>query len=364
METPNQAAYMRMALDAARSVAHRTSPNPVVGCVIVKGDQVVGTGITQPVGQAHAEVMALRDAGPLAEGADMYVTLEPCCHVGRTGPCTEAIIEAGIARVFVGVIDPNPVVHGKGLRILESAGVETAVGVLGEECSAHYAAFTRYIQDGRPWVILKAGVTLDGCIATTAGDSKWITGEASRADAHRLRAHSDAVLVGAETAVIDEPKLTVRMAPGTDPLRVVLDSTARTPADSPVLGERAILFHGPSAPAERIAKIAATGAETALVETGPNGLDLSQVLAHLAKRGVVSLLVEGGGRVHASFLEARLVDEACLYMAPKLIGQGRPVVASPSSVSIAEGWSLDPVEAVSLGSDVRIRGRVVYPGER
>jgi diaminohydroxyphosphoribosylaminopyrimidine deaminase / 5-amino-6-(5-phosphoribosylamino)uracil reductase len=364
MQSDSHERHMRRALDVARNAAHRTSPNPIVGCVIVKDGQIIGEGVTQPAGQAHAEVIALKAAGRSARGADMYITLEPCCHVGRTGPCTQAIIDAGVARVFTGIIDPNPVVHGNGLRALESAGIETQNDVLGAECSAHHAHFSHFILTSRPWVILKAGVTLDGCIATLNGDSKWITGEDARQDAHRLRARCDAVLIGAETARLDHPRLTVRLVDGADPLRVVLDSSASLAPDSPVLGARAVLFHADDADPSRLEELRASGTEVVSVPVDGAGLDVSIVLDELAQRGVISLLVEGGGQVHGSFLEKRLADEACFYVAPKLIGQGRPVIATPSVASIGRGWTLDKVSITPMGDDVRVCGSIKYPDEQ
>ncbi len=361
MNSASHDQYMRRALSIAASASHRTSPNPMVGCVIVRDGEIVGEGVTQPAGQEHAEVIALRAAGEAARGADMYVTLEPCCHVGRTGPCTEAIITAGVARVFTGIIDPNPVVHGNGLQALESAGVRTRNGVLGAECATHHAAFSRFIRESRPWVTLKAGMSLDGRIATLGGDSKWITGDEARKDAHRLRATCDAVLVGAETARLDEPKLTVRLVDGDDPLRVVLDTNASLDADSPIFGDGSVLFHGEAADRERLEAIKATGARVICAPMDGGRLRLSVILAELAQLGVVSLLVEGGGQVHASFLEERFADEACFYVAPKIVGEGRSVISTPSVGSISESWSLARPQITKLGDDVRICGRINYP---
>lgn len=356
------AAFMRRAVRLARRARHRVSPNPMVGCVLVAGGRVVGEGVTQPPGGPHAEVVALRQAGALARGADAYITLEPCCHHGRTPPCTDALIRAGVARVFAGVIDPNPLVAGEGVRQLQAAGIETHVGLLGEACARLVAPFGRYIADGRPWVILKAAVTLDGCIATAAGHSRWITGERARRDAHRLRARADAVLVGAGTAIADDPRLTVRMVEGDDPLRVLLDGGLRTPAGAAMLGPGALVFHGPDAPEARRAAVLATGAEAVAVPRGDDGrLSLDAALRHLAERGVVSALVEGGGQVHGSFLGRGLADEACFYLAPRLVGRGRPVVDVPSVATVGDGWSLDDPHVRQLGRDVRIRGVIRYP---
>lgn len=353
--------WMRRALALARRAPHRVSPNPMVGCVLVRDGVVVGEGVTRPVGGAHAEVVALEHAGEQARGATAYVTLEPCCHHGRTPPCTEALIAAGVARVEAGVIDPNPIVAGRGLDQLRSAGVEVGVGLLESECAAQIAPFRRFIENGRPWVVLKAATTLDGRIATADGDSRWITGEAARRDVHRMRARVDAVMVGGGTARADDPRLNVRGVRGADPLRVILATTLDLPEGARALAPGSVVFHGPDAPAARIDAVSGTGAQPIEVGAGPGGLLLDEVLAALAARGVVRLLVEGGGQLHGGLLAARLADEAVWYVAPRLVGEGRPVVAAPSAATIDAGWALEDVSTRRLGDDVRIRGRIVYP---
>ena len=238
----DHAAFMRRAVALVRDTQHRTSPNPTVGCVIVRAGVIVGEGVTRPVGQAHAEVVAIEAAGAAARGADMYVTLEPCSHHGRTPPCTQAILAAGLRSVFVGVEDPNPLVNGLGVGQLRAAGVPTEVGILAEPCARLAEPFRRFILDRRPWVLLKAAVTLDGRIAAASGDSKWITGEEARAAAHGLRARADAVLVGLGTAQADDPRLDVRLARGEDPLRVLLDSRAALDPRARMLGPGALVW--------------------------------------------------------------------------------------------------------------------------
>lgn len=361
MSDPLAERWMTRALALADAPPRRTSPNPTVGCVIVRDGEIIGEGCSRPAGQAHAEVVALEMAGERSRGADVYATLEPCSHHGRTPPCADALIAAGVARVFVGAVDPNPLVHGGGLDRLRAAGIEVA-RVLPERCARQHAPFFRYITDRRPWVVLKAAVTLDGRIAAASGDSKWITGPAARRDAHRLRARCDAVLVGGATAIIDDPRLTVRDVPGDDPLRIVLDARAELPPTAALLGPGALVCHAPDADPGRLAALTATGAEALAVPRGPDGrLALDALLTALAARDVVRLMVEGGGRLHGALLAARLADEGWLYVAPRIVGRGRPLFDLPSALTITTGWALDPVEITPFESDVRIRGPIRYP---
>ncbi len=358
------ARFMERAIALAADPPLRTSPNPSVGCVVVHAGRVVGEGVTRPAGQAHAEVVALDAAGALARGADMYVTLEPCSHTGKTPPCTDAILAAGVRRVFAGVIDPNPLVHGEGLRKLEAAGVEVHVGLLGERCARQLAPFRRFIVDRRPWVMLKAAVTLDGRIAAAGGDSKWITGEAARLDVHRMRARADAILIGAGTARADDPRLTARhpdFADRADPLRIVLDTDASLSPAAALLGAGSLVCHGPGAEPKRVAALAATGAELLELPLGGGGLDLDALMSALRARGIVRLMVEGGGVLHGALLAARLADEACIYVAPKFVGRGLPVLDLDSAGTIADGWRIDPVDVRTFGPDVRFRGPIRYP---
>ncbi|MBV70506.1 MAG: riboflavin biosynthesis protein RibD [Myxococcales bacterium] len=353
--------FMGRAIELAKTAKHRTSPNPTVGCVIVANGVVIGEGVTQPHGHAHAEIMALQEAGPAARGAQMYVTMEPCCHQGRTGPCTEAIIKAGIVHVCVGVIDPNPLVDGQGLVILENAGITVRRGVLPVECQWHHAPFEKFIRKRHPWVILKAATTLDGQIATRSGDSKWITSEAARMDAHKLRAEVDGVLVGVETARLDNPKLTVRLAQGDDPVRILMDSNASISPDAHLLGSDAMVCVADDLSDEVLEPIEATGAELIRLPRADNGrIQLDSALDALAARGIVKLLVEGGGQVHKSFLDARYADELCLYVAPKILGQGRAAFPFDAPETIADAIQIEMISVDPVGDDIRYRGAIRY----
>ena len=321
---------MDLALEAARSCRLVTSPNPWVGCVIdAGGDQYLGA--TSPPGGNHAEINALEAAGSSARGADLFTTLEPCDHQGRTGRCTEAIVAAGVDRVVVAVEDPDPAVSGRGIAALQQAGIEVEVGVRADEAAELLAPYLKHRRTGLPWVVLKLAATLDGRIAAPDATSRWITGAEARADVHRLRAESDAVLVGAGTVRADDPVLTVRdwqppsgVAPrASQPLRVVLGTA---PPDARIL------------PAIELA--------------GP----LEEVLVELGERGVIQLLVEGGAATAAAFHRTGLVDHYAVYLAPALFGgdDGRPMLAGPGAPTIDDLWRGEITEVTRLGPDIRI----------
>jgi diaminohydroxyphosphoribosylaminopyrimidine deaminase/5-amino-6-(5-phosphoribosylamino)uracil reductase len=316
---------MRRAMALASSVRATTSPNPWVGAVVEATDGRVFEGATRPPGGAHAEVVALDAAGAAAAaaGSTLWTTLEPCSHHGRTGPCVDAIVAAGVRRVVVGIEDPDEHVAGQGLACLRQAGVEVAVGIEAQGVRAQLAPYLKHRTTGRPWVLLKLAATLDGRTAAVDGSSQWITGEAARADAHRLRAESDAVIVGAGTVRADDPSLTVRLADGTDPLRVVL---GRVPEDAKV--------------------------HPALEMEG----DLDAVLAELAARGVVQAMVEGGAGVAGAFHRAGLVDRYVVYLAPALFGgdDGRAMFAGQGASTIDDLWRGRILSVEQLGDDLRV----------
>ena len=311
---------MRRALELAASVRATTSPNPWVGCVIDPGGF---EGATQPPGGPHAELVALERAGDAARGATMVVTLEPCAHHGRTPPCVDAILAAGVAKVVVGVEDPDPNVQGRGIARLRQAGVEVEVGVCAEEVRVQLAPYLKHRSTGRPWVVLKLAASADGRTAAPDGSSRWITGEAARADAHRLRAESDAVIVGAGTVRADDPELTVRAAEGRDPLRVVL---GKAPAGAKV--HPALELEG----------------------------DLHEILADLGRRGVVQAMVEGGPTVAGEFHRAGLVDRYVLYLAPILFGgdDARPMFAGPGASTIDDVWRGRITAVERLDEDLKV----------
>ncbi len=357
---------MRRALALALGGRGRTSPNPMVGAILVKDGAVVGEGYHAHLGGPHAEVVTLDAAGEEARGATLYVTLEPCCHTGRTPPCTEEIIRAGVSRVVAAVQDPNPAVCGQGLARLREAGLEVEVGVCEAEARALNAAFFTWVTLGRPLGILKAGMSLDGKIATRAGEARWITGQAARRRAHQMRAEVDAVIVGAETALRDDPMLTARDAPAPrQPLRVVADSHARLPLEHQLVRTarqvRTLVATTPGAPADRVAALTAAGVEVLVVEGPGPRVNLRALAGALAKRDVTSLLIEGGGTLHAAALEAGIVDRVALFVAPLLLG-GRdavPVLGGSGAATLGEAWRLADVEVERIGDDCLITGTIV-----
>lgn len=312
---------MKRALRLARR--GRTSPNPMVGAVIVRDGVIVGEGFHPKAGEPHAEIFALNAAGDSANGADLYVTLEPCCHKGRTPPCTDAIIRSGIKRVFAAMVDPNPEVGGKGIEILKSAGIEVHVGLMESEARELNRGFIKRVTTGLPFVLWKAAMTLDGKIATRTGDSRWVTGEKARRYAHQLRTRSDAVMVGIGTVLADDPELTVRgIRAAANPLRVVVDSHARTPATARVLSPDAptIIATLRDIPEDRMDALWKAGARILGIREADGRIDLRYLMSELAKMGMNSVLLEGGGELAASMLDAGLIDRGIIFLAPKIIG--------------------------------------------
>jgi diaminohydroxyphosphoribosylaminopyrimidine deaminase/5-amino-6-(5-phosphoribosylamino)uracil reductase len=362
---------MSRALDLAVHGMGRVEPNPMVGAVVVQGDRIVGEGCHARFGGPHAEVVALRQAGPAAQGAELFVSLEPCCHHGKTPPCTGAILAAGVRRVVAAVADPFPQVAGRGLAILKEAGVETAVGVLEERARRLNAAFFKRTRTGLPLVIAKWAMTLDGRLAAASGDSRWISSEASRRRVHEVRRVCDAVIVGAGTALADEPSLTVRhvepLPERGQPARVVLDAQlridptcqpARTARETPV-----ILYTAADALAEhpdRAAALRQAGCELVALPRAGAGLSPEAAIADLGKRGMSRVLVEGGARIFGSFFAARVVDRVMVFVSPRILaGAAAPgPVAGPDGRTLAESLALADLAVEPVGPDLLIQGRL------
>lgn len=367
--TKHDRRFMAMALGMARRGLGNTWPNPAVGCVLVRpdlegsqdgGGRAVGRGWTQPGGRPHAETEALARAGDLACGATAYVTLEPCCHTGQTGPCTEALINAGIARVVVAVTDPDPRVAGQGIAALEQAGVDVMSGLEEEQAYEVNAGYFKRNADNRPLVILKAASSLDGRIAAQSGDSKWVTGSAARARGHLMRAQSDVILVGVGTVLADDPELTCRL-PGmmeNSPARVVLDTHLRTPPDSALVSTAndvpVWVVTTPDSSSEAAEVLEKKGAQVVRVAAGPDSRpDPAAILAALADNGITRLLIEGGGTVAAAFLKAQLVDRMAWFHAPVIVGSdGIPAVAPLSIATMNEAVRFDRLSMEMIGDDI------------
>ncbi|WP_148714896.1 bifunctional diaminohydroxyphosphoribosylaminopyrimidine deaminase/5-amino-6-(5-phosphoribosylamino)uracil reductase RibD [Chitinolyticbacter meiyuanensis] len=356
--------HMQEALRLAERGQCLTSPNPSVGCVLVKGGVVVGSGHSQAAGGPHAEVMALRQAGEAARGATAYVTLEPCSHHGRTPPCADGLIAAGVARVVAALRDPNPLVAGQGLARLAAAGVAVQSGLLREQALVHHRGFLSRMVRGRPWLRLKLAASLDGRVALESGESQWITGPAARADVQRLRARSCAMLTGVTTVLADDAQLTVRephgvLWQGRQPMRVVLDSTLRTPASAKLLHTPGVLIVGAFDNPNR-ALLEAAGAEVILLPGADGRVDLAGVLAELGRRGLNEATVEAGGVLAGALLAAGLIDEIVLYQAPVLIGRGKPL-ADFTLASLADRIAPQLIERRMVGADQRITLRMTDP---
>ncbi len=355
--------WMHRALELARRGQGRTSPNPLVGAVVVREGQEVGCGYHAAAGGPHAEAVALAMAGPLARGATLYVNLEPCDHHGRTPPCTEAILAAGITRVVVAHEDPDPRVRGRGIARLQAAGVEVVVGVLEQEAERLNAAYLKHRTTGLPLVTVKWAMSLDGRIATRMGSSRWITGPQAREEAHRLRDTHDAVLVGIGTVLRDDPALTCRIPGGRDPLRVVVDSRLRTPPDARMLREGSspvVVATTHRARPEDVDRLRQAGAEVWVCGEEDGRVSLPDLFRRLAQRGVLSVLVEGGSTLHAAVLEAGLADRIVAFIAPVLIGghEAPGPVGGKGIAEIAEALRLAHFTVRSVGPDLCVEGEV------
>ncbi len=359
--------YMRLAIKEARKGLGRTSPNPSVGAVIVKDNEVVARGYHKKAGTPHAEINALAAAGELAKGATMYVTLEPCNHFGRTPPCSQALVKAGIDRVVVGMLDPNPLVAGSGIAHLKEHGISTMTGILEEDCHDLNRPFIKYITRSIPWVILKAGVSLDGKLSFVRGRGGAVTGPESHRAVHRLRNRVDAILIGRSTQEIDNPSLTTRLPgrKGRDPVRVFLDSNLIISESAKILHLTSeaptILFTQKNVDAKKVARLVAQGVQVEMVPVDSGGgLSLKSVLRNLGERGITSVLVEGGSRVHGSFLRYHLIDEVQLFYAPVFAGDNGVSLLSGLSVDGGrkDAITLERIKVRRYGDDVMISGLI------
>jgi diaminohydroxyphosphoribosylaminopyrimidine deaminase/5-amino-6-(5-phosphoribosylamino)uracil reductase len=362
----NDEQWMKRALRLAEKGRGRTSPNPMVGAVLVKNGQVVGEGYHARAGEAHAEILALRQAGEEARGSTLYINLEPCIHYGKTPPCAPAVIEAKVRRVVIGMEDPNPLVTGRGLKSLKKAGLDVEVGVLEKECRRLNEAFCKYILKKEPFVILKVAATLDGKIATREGDSKWISGETSRHFVHRMRDQVDGVVVGIGTVLKDDPQLTARIKKGRDPYRIILDSRLRIPEDAKVIGNspsKTIIATTELAARDKIERLEKKGVRILTLDSKQGRVDLKNCLSKLGEMGMMSLLVEGGSQVNGSFLDEGLIDKILFFLSPKLIGdrEALGIFGGSGKANLKETIPLNELRVRRMGEDILIEGYLIPP---
>ena len=365
----NDAYWMKKALRIAEKGRGRTSPNPMVGALLLKGGKIVGKGYHAKAGMDHAEVVALRNAGEEAIGATLYLNLEPCTHYGKTPPCLPAVIEARVKRVVVGMEDPNPLVKGRGLEGLKKAGIKVEVGILEKECRRLNEDFCKYIKRKEPFVILKVAATLDGKIATREGDSKWVSGEMSRGLVHRLRDQVDGVVIGIGTVLRDDPLLTARIKNGRDPYRIVLDSQLRIPEEAKVIGEfpwKTIIATTELGSKDKMARLKDRGVRVLVLDSQQGRVHLKPFLSQLGEMGMMSLMVEGGSQVNSSFLEEGLIDKVLLFFSPRLLGdkEALGIFGGARKVNLKETIPLDELRVKRVGEDILVEGYPIAPQSR
>lgn len=356
--------YMRLAMQLAGNAIGRTSPNPLVGAVIVKDNRVVGCGWHRKAGTPHAEVHALNQAGELAQGADVYVTLEPCAHYGKTPPCAKALVEAKVKNVYGGLLDVNPKVAGKGFKILEDAGIHVEYGFLQDELRKQNEVFFKWIEHKKPFIVLKAAMTLDGKIATATGQSKWITNETSRAYGYKLRDIYDGIMVGINTVIEDNPMLTARVDGGKNPIRIVVDSSLKIDINANVVQDKSaktIVATTDKADKDKILKLQAQNVDVIVVDKDENDkVDIEKLLDILGQQNICSILVEGGATLSGSFVAKKLVDKVYFFIAPKIVGgkEAKTPVAGTGILNLQEALALKDIQIEKLEEDILIIGRV------
>lgn len=351
--------YIQRALALAKRGRGKTSPNPLVGAVLVSGDRIVGEGYHARAGGPHAEVRAVTAAGEQARGATLYLNLEPCAHFGRTPPCADLLIERGIRRVVCSMVDPNPLVNGKGFERLRSAGILIEIGMLQQEARDLNESYAKYIVQRIPFLILKLAQSLDGQIAAQTGESRWISSERSRRRVHRLRSEVDAVMVGVDTVIQDDPQLDVRMVKGRDPIKIVVDSTLRIPLEARVFhGARLIVAATHRSSLERRTQVAHQGAEIWLLPDRDGRVDLPALMVEAGKRDITSLLIEGGSRLATSALQQGIVDRLMVFIAPMLLGTGIPIIGDLGVDRMADAVRLSDIWIQRIGDDLLYRARV------
>lgn len=356
--------YMKRALELAALGRGKVAPNPMVGAVIVKEDKIIGEGYHEKYGDNHAEVNAFENATEDVTGATMYVTLEPCAHYGKTPPCAKRIVEEGIKKVVIGVLDPNPLVAGKGVNILKDAGIEVVVGVLEEECRKINEIFMKYIETSRPFVLMKYAMSLDGKISTATGKSKWISCEESRKDVHKLRNNLSAIMVGINTVIKDDPMLNCRIEGGNDPIRIIVDSNLRIPLDSNIVNTankiKTIVATTDKADKGKIRLLEERCIEVLIVESRNKRVDITKLMDKLGEKKIDSILLEGGSEINFSCLEEGIVDKVRIYIAPKILGghNAKGAVGGKGVSEIIEAFDIEDIDVSLLDSDIVVEGYV------
>jgi diaminohydroxyphosphoribosylaminopyrimidine deaminase/5-amino-6-(5-phosphoribosylamino)uracil reductase len=363
-ETLDDNHFMREAIHLARKGIGKTSPNPIVGAVIVRNGEIIGRGYHKKYGDWHAEINAIKDTNGNVKGTTLYITLEPCCHYGKTPPCVETLIKERIGRVVVGTLDPNPRVNGKGIKTLRSKGIKVDVGILEDECRELNEHYFKFIKSGIPYVTVKYAQTLDGRIATKTGNSQWISSEALRAYVHRLRAVNDCIMVGVGTVIADDPQLTVRYVKGRNPLRVIVDSKLRIPLKSSVLkgnnSHLTTIATTSKAPSRKVTAVKNLGAEVLVVKKDKNGrVSLRDLLRELGKKGIASVMVEGGSDIITSLLKANLVDKMIILTAPKIMGKGLEAIGDLGVCKVKDAIKFSSFRTMRKGDDFVFVGTIL-----
>ena len=352
-------AYMAQALKLAAKAQGQTSPNPLVGALVVKRGQIVGKGYHKKAGTDHAEVMALNEAQDRAKNATLYVTLEPCSHWGRTPPCTDRIVQSGIREIIIGTKDPNPKVNGA--QELKAHGLKFKMGILENEINNLNEAYNLYIRQNRPFVVLKVATTLDGKIATRAGESKYISGLAARTKVHQMRSIVDAVIIGSRTVLKDDPQLTTRLVRGRNPRRIVVDSKCRVPLSSKIFRDpqTAMIVTTEDAPAQKVAAAQQLGITVLPCKSRNSKVDLKQMLTELAKRDITHVMVEGGAQLNGAFLASKLVDKMMVFIAPDVLGDGISSIGDLGIKKLSKALKLTKLSTDKVGKDILVQGYVV-----
>src|SRR3989344_6007426 len=348
--------YLEMALKLAEKGRHTVSPTPMVGSLVVKRGKIIGRVFHVRAGEDHAEVIALKQAGKRAKNSTLYVTLEPCSHWGRTPPCTEAIVKSGVSEVVIGMKDPNPLVNGFG--ILKSRGIKTRMGVLEEEARRMNEIYIKYIKTKKPFVILKVAASLDGKIATSTGNSKYITSKESRKYVHQLRSNVDAVLIGINTLIADNPKLDARLVKGKDPIKIIVDSTLKIPLKGNIMKspEKLIIATTSKAPKNKIKAIQNKGAKIIIAPSKAGLVDLDFLMRELGKHEITSILIEGGNRVNSSALKEKIVDKILVFTAPRLIGKGLDAFGDLGIKKLDNTINIREMSTRKIGNDILVEG--------